>query len=592
MYPPLRLSTAFLAVCLGFACRGAMAAAIPGADLVLINGRLITVDAHDSIVEALAVRDGRIVAVGSNTKIRALVRPGTTVIDLRGRTATPGLMDTHAHILEGGAGDVYAVPLSDTRSVAEIAGRVAERVKKLRPGEWLRGSGWDEGKLAEGRYVEARDLDAVAPANPVWLMQTTGHYGVANSLALKLAGITAKSVAPPAGTIDRDAAGRPTGVLKEAAMGAVARLVPAWTPEQRRAGILSSLALMAREGMTAVKDPRIGADDWEAYSALSTDGKLTAHVCVLWYVEPTRAAAEALVQRLAALPKPPATVGGNLMSCGVKMFMDGSGGARTAWVYDDWHRKSLETDAGNRGYPAVDPEIYRGNVRLFHEAGISVGTHAIGDRAIDWVVDTYAAALAAKPTRGLRHSIIHANIPTDHALEVIARLQRDYDAGYPEPQATFIWWIGDNYAGNFGPERSQRLNPFHSYLERGIRWSGGSDYFVTPLPARYGLWSSVARETLLGTYGRQPFGTKESVDIRTALKSFTIWAARQLFIEDEAGSLEVGKSADVAVWDRDPYSVPTADLKEMRCELTLFRGKVVHHVAASPLKIQAPGAAR
>ena len=256
MFPLLRLSTALLALCLGLAWRSAMPAPVPGADLVLLNGRLITVDAHDSIAEALAVRAGRIVAVGSNAKIRALVRPATTVIDLRGRTGTPGLMDTHAHILEGGAGDVFAVPLSDAKSVAEIAGRVAERVKKLRPGEWLRGNGWDEGKLAEGRYVEARDLDAVSPANPVWLMHTTGHYGVSNSLALKLAGITAQSVDPPAGTIDRDAAGRPTGVLKEAAMGAVARLVPAWTPEERRAGILSSLTLMAREGMTSVKEDR------------------------------------------------------------------------------------------------------------------------------------------------------------------------------------------------------------------------------------------------------------------------------------------------------------------------------------------------
>ena len=586
-----RLVTALLSSCLWITGAATVAAEERGADLVLVNGRIITVDPRDSIAEALAVRNGRIIAVGSNREIRSLTERSTTVIDLHGRTATPGLMDTHAHILEGGAGELYSVQLSDAKSIGEVTRRVAARVAQLKPGEWLRGSGWDEGKLVEGRYVEARDLDAVAPANPVWLMHTTGHYGVANSFALKLAGITADSVAPPAGTIDRDSAGRPTGVLKEAAMGAMLRLVPPWTAEQRRSGILASLALMSREGMTAVKDPRIGPADWEAYSALGSEGKLTAHVCVLWYVEPNRTAAEALVRRLAVLPKPPATTaGGNLMSCGVKMFMDGSGGARTAWVYDDWHRKSVEIDTGNRGYPALDPELYRSQVRLFHEAGIPVGTHAIGDRAIDWVVDTYSAVLAAKPVRGLRHSIIHSNIPTDHALDVMARLQRDYDAGYPEPQATFTWWIGDNYAGNFGPERAQRLNPFHSYLERGIRWAGGSDYFVTPLPARYGLWSSVAREALLGTYGLQPFGTRESVDIRTALKSFTVWAARQLYIEDEAGSLETGKSADVAIWDRDPYSVPTADLKEMHCELTLFRGKIVYRAAGSPVRIRTPSA--
>jgi predicted amidohydrolase YtcJ len=274
------------------------------------------------------------------------------------------------------------------------------------------------------------------------------------------------------------------------------------------------------------------------------------------------------------------------MSCGVKIFMDGSGGARTAWVYDDWHRKSVEVDAGNRGYPALDPDLYRAQVRLFHEAGIHVGTHAIGDRAIDWVVDTYAEVLAAKPTRGLRHSIIHANIPTAHAIEVMAHLQHESDAGFPESQAPFTWWIGDLYAGTFGPQRAARLNPFHTYTERGIRWGGGSDYPVTPLPARYGLWASVARETLLGSYGHQPFGTDEAVDIHTALKSYTRWAARQLFIEDEAGSLERGKSADVAVWDRDPYAVASDALKDMHCELTLFRGKIVYRAADSPVSVR------
>jgi predicted amidohydrolase YtcJ len=159
-----------------------------------------------------------------------------------------------------------------------------------------------------------------------------------------------------------------------------------------------------------------------------------------------------------------------------------------------------------------------------------VGVHAIGDRAIDWVVDSYADALAANPATGRRHSIIHANIPTVHALDVMAELQRRYDAGYPEASAPFMWWIGDTYAGNFGRDRAGRLMPFQTYLRRGIRWAGASDYFVTPLPARYGLWASVARETLLGTYGKTPWGTAESIGVRDALRSYTIWAARQLFL--------------------------------------------------------------
>jgi predicted amidohydrolase YtcJ len=212
---------------------------------------------------------------------------------------------------------------------------------------------------------------------------------------------------------------------------------------------------------------------------------------------------------------------------------------------------------------------------------VHVSTHAIGDHAIDWVVDTYAAVLAAKPTRGLRHGIIHGNLPTDHAIETMARLQREYDAGYPEAQAPFLWWIGDNYAGNLGPARAGRLKPFKTYLERGIKWGGGSDYSVTPFPARYGLWASIARQTLNGTYGTTPFGVKESIDIRSALRSYTIWAAHQLFLDDRVGSIEPGKDADIAVWDRDMYAIPTDQLKDLRCELTLVAGKVVYRSAGS-----------
>jgi predicted amidohydrolase YtcJ len=245
-------------------------------------------------------------------------------------------------------------------------------------------------------------------------------------------------------------------------------------------------------------------------------------------------------------------------------------------MYADWNKNSTETDTGNKGYPLIDPEVYRQSVRLLNDAGIHVATHAIGDRAIDWVVDTYAQVLAAHPDQHLRHAIIHANTPTDHALQVMASLQKNYDAGYPETQPPFAWWIGDNYAGNLGAQRAPRLNPYHTYMQRGIRWAGGSDYPVTPLAARYGLWASVARTTLSGRYGAQPFGTAESVDIMTALKSYTVWAAHQLFLDAETGSLEPGKSADIAVWDKDLTTIPTGEIKDLKCELTLFRGVVVY----------------
>lgn len=546
------------------------------ADLLLVNGHVLTLDPAKPSVEAVAIRAGRIVATGSTAEMRALAKPGAEVIDLHGRTATPGLIDTHAHIAEGGVQKLYSVELSDARDIAAVRRRIAARAAKLKPGEWLLGGGWDEGKLAERRYIVAQDLDDVAPANPVWLEHTTGHYGTANSQALKLAGVNDSTPDSAAGTIDRDAAGHPTGVLKEGAQDAVNHVIPATTVAEETNGILASIDEMHREGMTGVKDPAITPTQWEAYEALDRDGKLNAHVCVLWRSQPTLDSAREIITRLGQLPKPPRAVHTNLISCGVKYFMDGSGGARTAWMYADWNKNSTATDTGNKGYPLIDPAVYRDSVRLFNDAGIHVATHAIGDRAIDWVVDTYATVLKAHPVKHLRHAIIHANTPTDHALEVMAALQRDFDAGYPETQAPFTWWIGDNYAGNLGPQRAQRLNPYHTYVERGIHWGGGSDYPVTPLPARYGLWASVARTTLSARYGAQPFGTAESVDIQTALKSYTLWAAHELFLDAETGSLEPGKSADIAVWDQDMTVMPAAGLKDLKCVLTLFRGVVVY----------------
>jgi predicted amidohydrolase YtcJ len=566
----------------------AAAAIKPPADLVLWHGRIITMDPADSVVEAVAVGSGRILAVGSDRDIARFLGPHTRRVDLKGHTVTPGLIDTHAHISSGGLGAVYSVDLSDATSIEEVVRRVAARAKTLNAGEWLTGSGWDEGKLRDGRYVEARDLDAVTPRNPVWLEHTTGHYGVANSRALELAKLGSSSRDPVAGTIERRPDGSPTGVLKEGAQDLVTTLIPEPTRDMREQGILASLALMHREGMTGVKDPAIESGDWDAYVALAAAGRLKAHVCVLWHSDARLEHAEALAERVRQLPKPPATVAGaDLMSCGIKIFMDGSGGGRTAWMYDDWNRGRSDVDRGNHGYPLVDPDVFVAEMKLFHGAGLHVGTHAIGDRAIDWVVDTYASVLADTPTVGLRHSIIHANVPSDHAIDQMARLQREFDAGFPESQGGFTWWIGDNYAGNFGAARSLRLNPFRTYLARGIRWGGGSDYDVTPLPARFGLWATVVREPLLGTYGTHPFGLTESVDVHAALRSYTTWAAHQLFLDHETGAIEVGKSADMAVWDRDVYRVPAAMLRDMHCELTMYRGEIVYRDQRSPVTVSA-----
>ena len=553
------------------------------ADLLLINGNIITVDAKDFVAQALAIQNGKIVAVGSSDQVRKHAAKNARIIDLHGRTATPGMIDSHCHFDQ--TTSIYDLDLSNIKSVAEAVELVRQKVAHTPPNVWIQGAGWDESKLTELRYIYASDLDKVSLVNPVWLAHTTGHYGVANSQALRLAKVTAGTKNPPAGIIDRDSQGRPTGVLKEdPAMNLVVNLIPPHSHDQQRNGLQKMMADFNKEGMTAAKDPGILPERWDIYRELLKENKSTVRIFALFLGGTTMDSARATLSRLQQQPKPPQSFGdGMLLSGGVKIFMDGSGGGRTAWVYEPWHKKSTEIDTGNTGYPALDPATYQQMVKLFHDAGFHVSTHAVGDRAIDWVVDTYATVLKEKPTNGLRHGVIHCNIPTDHAIATMAALQKKFDAGYPETQAPFLWWIGDTYAGTFGAQRDSRLMPYKTYVEKGIVWAGGSDYPVTPFPARYGLWSSVVRKTLNGVYGSQPFGTAESVDIHVALKSYTIWAAHQLFLEDRVGSLEPGKDADIAVWDRDLYSIPSDDLKNLKCELTLLRGKVVYHDAHSPV---------
>lgn len=542
------------------------------ADLVLLNGKIITVDAKDSVAQALAIQDGKIIAVGTNDEIRKLATKSARVMDLHGLAVTPGLIDSHCHFDETSV--LYDITLSEVTSIKDVVELVRKRAATLKPGEWIRGAGWDEAKFSERRYVTAADLDAAAPDNPVWLQHTTGHYGVANSYAFRLAKITAETKDPEAGIIVRDEKGIPTGVLKEdPAMELVLNLIPPYTHEQRRNGLLRMMADFNKEGMTAAKDPGITPEDWKLYEELLNEKKSTVRVFALIRGGRTMDSARAAFAQLQTQPRPPQSLGdGMLFSGGVKLFMDGSGGGRTAWVYEPWY-KDGKYDGNNTGYPNIEPPVYREMVKLFHGAGYHVSTHAVGDRAIDMVVDTYAALLKEKPTKGLRHGIIHANIPTDHALGTMAQLQRDYDAGYPETQPPFMWWIGNLYAASFGPKREARLMPYKTYTQKNIVWAAGSDFFVTPFPARYGLWSSVVRITSTGT---QPFGTAESVDIHTALKSYTIWAAHQLFLENRVGSLEPGKDADLAVWDRDLYSIPAGQLKDIKCQLTLLRGQIVY----------------
>jgi len=548
------------------------------ADLLLVNGRVLTVDSTDRVAQAVGIAGNRIVVVGTTAEVERAAAPNARRIDLAGRTVTPGLLDAHAHFSDGGAERLYVLDLSypNVKSVPDVATAVGSKAAAAPKGTWIQGRGWDEGKLAERRVITAKDLDAASPNNPVVLTQTTGHYVVANSAALRLAGITKDTRDPPSGTIDRNPDGSPTGLLRESAAELVWRLVPPRSASEIETGIRDFAKAFNAAGMTGLKDPGISSEAWDIYKKVERDSALTVRVFALWSGGRSVDEAKQLIAKRAAMTKPYESTGDDhVIAGGVKLYADGSGGARTAWLYDDWNKGYRGVDASNRGYPASNPDTIRMLIRLYHDAGMHVSVHSIGDRAIDWVVDTYDQAMRENPKKGLRHGIIHSNIPTDHAIDVMARLQHEFDAGFPEPSATFTWWLGDTYAGNFGPTRSLRLNPFRSFRAKGMTWANGSDFPVTPFPAQYGIWAAIAREPLLGVYGKDPFGRAESVDVHAALRAVTIWAARQMFLEKKIGSIEVGKYADLAVWDRDFYSLPTAEIKDAKCVMTIFDGKVV-----------------
>lgn len=553
---------------------GAQAAPAP-ADLVLEHGTILTLDAADHIAQALAVRGGRIVALGREAQVAPLVGPYTRVIDLHGRTVTPGLIDTHAHILLGGLAELFGLDLTRTTSIAGLLAQVKAKTGAAEAGAWVQGSGWNDGILAEHRAPTLAELDAASGGHPVALEHVSGHFVLVNSAALERMHITRNTQQPAGGTIERDAQGRPTGLFKENAQKLVQAAIPPPSLAQRQAAITAMIARMHSEGMTGVKDPMLTREEWAAYLDLARRQPLGAHVCGLIVAGADMTSAQrALVMVRQARRDVAALPGQDLGVCGVKIFMDGALTAHTAWMKADYPTDADHPMTGH-GYPTVPPDTYRRMVELFTREGVTVGTHVIGDRGLDFVVDTYAEALAKTPRQGLRHSLIHASLPSDHALDAMVELQRRYDSGIVETQAEFLWALGGVIPRVVAPALLPRAEPLATFARRGILYASSSDFPVTPLPARYGLWASVAREPVNPVFGRHPFGTAEAASVRDALRSYTSVAARQLFRERETGTLEAGKWADMAVWDINPYAVPVAALKTMRCQMTFYKGRQV-----------------
>jgi predicted amidohydrolase YtcJ len=473
---------------------------------------------------------------------------------------------------------LFVVDLSypNVKSIADVTAAIRAKVASSAKGAWIQGRGWDEGKLAERRLITAKDLDAVAPDNPVFLTQTTGHYGVANSAALRLAGVSKDTRDAAGGTIDRAADGTPTGVLKEGAMSLVRRLIPPRTAAETEAGIRDFVKAFNAEGMTGLKDPGISSQVWDLYRKVERDSALTVRVFALWSGGRSVDGAKRVIAERAAMSRPYENTGDDrVIAGGVKLYIDGSGGARTAWLYDDWSKEYRGTDPGNRGYPTSNADTIRMLIRLYHDAGMHVSVHAIGDRGIDWVVDTYDQAMRENPKKGLRHGIIHANIPTDHAIDVMAKLQREFDAGYPEPSATFAVVAGRYLRREFRRRAVTAVEPVQDVSCKGNDVGERIGLPRDALPCALRDLVGDRASAIARRLWRRSVRSRESVDVHDALRSVTIWAARQMFLEKKIGSIEVGKYADLAVWDRDFYSVPTEAIKDAKCVMTIFNGKVV-----------------
>ncbi|UCH70177.1 MAG: amidohydrolase [Candidatus Bathyarchaeota archaeon] len=549
------------------------------ADLVLLNGKVITADPKDSVAEAVAVESSRVVKVGSNHQIKRLIGKTTAIIDVRGKTVTPGLIDTHAHFAESGINQVYVLNLRypSVKSIAEAVKLVKTQTEKTPRGRWVQGAGWDEALFDERRYITRWDLDPVSSDHPVLLEHTSGHYIAVNTYALHLANVTRDTPQPNGGTIVKDPdTGEPIGVFIEPpAMDIITNLVPPWTVEEAEAGIKKAQKLFLSEGVTTIKDPGVGDVTFAAYRNLRSRGELKMRIYMLYTVD-SLANTEEAVKHLNK-------GGDNLMKLGgLKMFLDGSGMGRTAWVHKDWNKNFTDKDTGNRGYPVIKLEEFRKMVKVGHKAGFQICVHAIGDRAVDETLSTYEAALAEVHRENSRHSIIHAILPTNNALQKMEKLGNNVVI---ETQSPFLYFIGDNYAGNFGPNRSRRLIPLKSMLKKGITVGNGSDWSVCPFPPRFGLWGAVVRKTWKGLYGLQPFGTEESITVKEALRTYTTMAARCLFMEDAIGSIEPGKYADFAVWSGDIYTVDVEALKDLTVEMTIVGQEVVYRDPSSNIDV-------
>ena len=553
----------------------------PIADTILSHARIYTLNARQPWAEAVAVRDGRIVAVGSARQIARYRGPSTKMLDARGRLVLPGFIDSHIHFVEGSLA-MTQVRLDDTKSVAEIQAVVRE-FARTHPATspdsaWVTGRGWSYPEFAtSGGMPHKKFLDEVAPDRPVLLGGFDGHTSWANSKALALAGITRETPDPLNGKILRDGDGEPTGALQETAADLVARVVPKATAAERMAAMQAGMVEANRAGLTRViicgNDTPGGNDAsfFSEYEQLAREGKLTLRFTISLYVAPEgdHAADVARAERVLQLhPRSDDWIAAGA----VKMFLDGVIEGHTAAMLGPYG-----DDSKQFGSLRWEPEQYRKTVAELDSHGIQVFTHAIGDRAVRVALDAYESAAAENHTRDLRHRIEHIetitadDIPRFGKLGVIASFQPLH--AYPDEDTLGPWLT------NAGHEREPRAWAWQSIARSGGRLAFGSDWPVVTLNPWPGVQNAATRQTREG----KPEGgwvPEQRISVAQAVEAYTLGAAFSGHREQYEGTIEPGKLADLIVVSQDIFQVDPHAIGSTEVLITLVGGKIVYESPA------------
>jgi len=522
------------------------------ADTILVGGKVATVDSTGSITQAVAVRDGLILATGSDATVYALAGPQTLVVDLGGRTLTPGLIDAHCHFALKAMFGTYLYPFipPDVTSIVELKEVLSELVAEMAPDEWVKGYYLT---LSEDRYPDRYDFDPVSPSNPVFIMHQGGHWGCVNTRALEIAGITAATPDPEGGIIERDEQGEPTGVLfNHRAMDLVRRFIEPYTQEETEAGILSTQPLLAARGVTSYQDNNIRViDSLTAYQRLASGGSAYLRQALFFTLE-WPADLERALNDVEHVTNP------FTRFAGFKFLIDGQ--APTAYCHQPHNGTSWDM-------PTWDPDGFKETVRTLHDTGLQVCVHCAGDAAVDLALDAFEAAMQANPRPDPRHRLEHAVITTAAAtprirdLGVVVSTQPQFIRG------------ADSWAEIFTEEQMARVMMTREWLDASIHVALGSDTPTTPwYDPQMTLRGAMVRDTSSGTV----IGPGQVLTAEEALRAHTIEAAYAVHEEEVKGSLEVGKLADLVVWSADPLTSTPDEVCRSAIDLTMVGGDIVY----------------